>query len=123
MTKEGDQLRINIDRASAGFPAEKTEKNEMPGKIAPSVKGDTAVGTLPDEKKDTLELSGRRLAMLNSVREANMASVSSTESAAENLSAIKQKLASLNNYIQENPQEALSAQANLNPETVARLIG
>jgi hypothetical protein len=113
-------MRINVDRASAGFPS---EKNEKPGKITPSFRSDAASGAQTDETRDELELTNRRTAILDSVRETNMAAVSSTESAAGNLSAIKQRLASLNNYIQENPIEALSAHANLDPETVARLIG
>ena len=113
-------MRITIDRASAGFPS---EMNELSGKTALSSKTDTAAGVQPDESQDALELTSRRTAMIDSVRETNMAAVSSTASAAGNLSAIKQKLAVLNNYIQENPLEALSAHANLDPETVARLIG
>ena len=113
-------MKVSFDRSSAGFGA---QKSEMTGKIAQLPKTEApkeaqaAVGA-----KDELELSMRKTAVLGSVREANLASAS-TESGADRLNAIKQKLATLNDYILDNPAEAFSAQANLNSGTVARLVG
>jgi hypothetical protein len=113
-------MKIHFDRTTAGFSAEKSEKT---GKIAQASKSDVQVNTnatIP-ETKDEVELSNRKVAVLNSVRESNVDALSS-ETGPEQFIAMRNKLASLTGYMQDNPQEAIAAHAHLDSETVARLI-
>ena len=116
----GGIMKIHFDRTSAGFTAEKSEKT---GKIAQAAKSDVLVSTsaaMPDTQ-DAVELSNRKIAVLNSVRESNVDALSA-ETGPEQFKAMRSRLASITGYMQDNPQEALAAHANLDPETVTRLI-
>ncbi len=111
-------MKINADRTAAGFAAENNDKQTKLPQNSKSVVNEFFTGT-----KDDLELTSGKPAVLNQVGETNVWSASSAQSGAGDMDSMKQLLSRVSNYIHNNPAEALSAQANLNSETVAGLIG
>jgi hypothetical protein len=110
-------MKIYGDRASAGIPA---EKNEKPAKLPQPSKSGSSTAFI--DTKDDLELTGKKVAVSDPVRETELANTDALEFDAGEVPVMKQKLQALSSYILSNPAEALSAQANLNPDMVAGLI-
>lgn len=110
-------MKINADRTAAGFAAENNDKQNKLPQTAKS-----GISAFFSGTHDDLELTSGKAAVLNQVGESNNWAVSSVGTGAD-LSSIKQMLAGVTNFIGSNPAEALAAHANLNPETVASLIG
>ncbi|MEL4106045.1 hypothetical protein AAFA46_04280 [Oscillospiraceae bacterium WX1] len=108
-------MKVQIDRTTAGFSAEKIENNGKRSKVKEAEVKFSLQG------KDEIELSGRKASVLNAASQS--AKVSAPESLGIDMNAIRQKLATLNAYIVRNPEEALSAQGNIAADTVERLIG
>ena len=107
-------MKISNDPKTPGLTSEKSDtqsrvlKKRSPEKNAP---------VLP--AADELELTGMNSRILE-IESANTAAVEFDLSA---VPIMKEKLASLNDYILSHTAEALSAQANLSADTVAGLIG
>lgn len=110
-------MKINVDRSSAGFAAEKYEKQSKTPQVSkPEV-------SAAFDTKDEVELTSKKAAILDDVRESNVGSSSSVSFDASQIPMLKQRLQFFTDYALSNPTEALSAQANLNSETVAKLVG
>jgi hypothetical protein len=109
-------VKINGDKASAGFPI---EKNDKPSRM-PSKSGAGELARLMDTADD-LELTGngKAAAVFNALRESN---VDASNSLTDELDTIREKLSALTGRLLSSPQQALSAQANLDSETVSRLV-
>lgn len=98
-----------------------SEKNETQGRISKKPGSDkNAPVTLA---ADEIELTSKKAPAVNSIREVEIANTASVEFDVNEVPMMKMKLAALNNYILNNPAEALSAHANMNADLVAGLIG
>jgi hypothetical protein len=97
------------------------EKNETQGRVSKKPASDKSapIAMAPDE----LELTAVKAPAMNKMREVELANAAAVEFDVNEVPMMKMKLAKLNNYILNNPSEALSAQANLSAGTVAGLIG
>lgn len=113
-------MKIYGDKATPGYVP---EKNEAQGKISKTPKSDADKGVQHAMAGDDLELTSKKVPVMNATRETNIGSSSSLEFDVGEVPMIKQKLMFINESIINNPIAALSAQANLNSETVARLLG
>lgn len=110
-------MKISGDKSAPGYIS---EKNETQGRVSKNPKSASAKSAQVALTADELELTNKKAPALTPVRDTveNATSVDF-----EVTEMFKQELAAINNYIRSNPAEALSAQANLKSETVARLIG
>ncbi len=97
-----------------------SEKNETQGRVSKKPVSDKSAPVVL--KADELELTNKKTPV-GSMREVEIANAAAVEFDINDVPAIKLKLASLNNYLLNNPAAALSAQANLNTDVVAGLIG
>lgn len=111
-------MKINVDRTMASFAAEGNDK-----KLKQAPTATVAASTTVYDTKDELALSSRKAAVLSEVRDSNLDAYSFQGSTASDLNAIKEKLSYIGGFMQSNPQEAMAAQANLDPEIVAGLVG
>jgi hypothetical protein len=107
-------MKIQPDRITAGFTAEKTEKQSKLPQTAKPVSSPLV------DTKDAYEMTSKKAAVLNAARETAEPYQIPDE---EMLKAVRERLAIVNRYMLKNPDEALSAQANLNADTVADLVG
>jgi hypothetical protein len=113
-------MKIYGDKIASGYSSEKTE---VSARISKDTKSDSEKTAQVALSGDELELTSKKAAVLNSVREANLDSATSVEFDVSQVPVMKQRLGIISNYMLSNPAEALSTQANLASETVARLIG
>ncbi len=111
-------MKIINDSISPGLMP---EKNETQSRVSKKPVSDKSAPIAP--AADELELTGKKAPAVNQLREVETANADAVEFDINEVPMIKLKLAVLNNYILNNTSEALSAQANINAETVAGLIG
>lgn len=112
-------MKIYGDKTTPGYIP---EKNEPQGRISKTPKSDTDKNTQVAVSGDDLALTGKKVPVMNTTRETNIGSSSPVEFDVGEVPMMKQKLMFINESILNYPAEALSAQANLNSETVARLL-
>lgn len=108
-------MKIHADLTTAGYPAEKNEKQEK------LVRTEKSAANPMFDARDELELTSKKAAVLRAARETGEA-FQVSEQGSGTLEELRRKLASVNSHMLDNPEEALRAQANLNPETVAELL-
>ncbi len=113
-------MKIFNDKTTPGYIP---EKNETQGRISKSPKSGSEKNVQVVQTSDELELSSQKVPVMSTMRETDIGGSPSFEFDAGDVPMIKQKISFVNGYILNNPLEALSAQANLNSESVARLVG
>ena len=114
------RMKIYSDKTAPGYIPDKNEIQGRASKNPKSVSDKNAKVVLTG---DELELTGKKVTDMSSARATGTGHTSSVEFDVSQVPMMQQKLAFVNNYIMNNPAEALTAQANMNPDTVARLIG
>lgn len=107
----------------ASTPGYIPEKSEAQSRVPKTSKMNVEQNVQVFRSADELDLSNRKVSVMRSIRESNIGDSSVVSFDVTQVPMMKQNLSVLNSYIMNNPIEALSAQANLNAENVARLIG
>lgn len=113
-------MKINNDAISPGL---KSDKNESTGRVSKNVKSETDQTVQAFQTSDEVELTNKKMPAVNQMRETEIANTAAVEFDVSEVPMMKQRMQFINNYILNNPADALAAQARLNPGVVAGLIG
>lgn len=112
-------MKIYSDKTTPGYVP---EKNETQSRISKTPKSAADMSDQVSVVGDDLELTSKKGAVMNTAREVKIGKSSSVEFDVGEVPMMKQKLMFINESILKYPAAALSAQANLNSETVASLL-
>lgn len=113
-------MKINGDKTTPGYISEKSEMQGRASKTSKTISDKSAKIVLTE---DELALTGKKETATVPMRETDIGYTTSVDFDVREVPMLKQRIEMINNYILKNPLAALSAQANLNSESVASLLG